>query len=49
MSSIHRCEIFDYDLYRLIEEELPLMLSGARDAEYTANVIQDKVTIYLHE
>jgi ABC-type glycerol-3-phosphate transport system substrate-binding protein len=49
MSSINRCEMFDYDLYRLIEEELPLLLSGARDVEYTASVIQDKVTIYLHE
>lgn len=49
LSEITACEIFDYDLYRLIEEELPLMLSGVRDAEYTAYIIQDKATIYLNE
>lgn len=49
VDSAKRSSGFDLDIYNIVTEEAQYYFSGARSAEETAAVIQDRVQLYLEE
>ena len=49
VKAIDKCQIDDDTIYTIIDEELPDFLNGRKTAKQTAEVIDEKVSLYLNE
>lgn len=48
-ANIGQGKLYESEIYKIIEEELPKFLNGSKSAEETAKIIDDRITIYINE